>query len=66
MLRIGKLADYGLLIADCLARAAAQLTTEAIVRETGVPEATVRKLLTGHIANTLADLRTHLAADPAS
>ncbi len=45
MLRIGKLADYGLLIADSLARAAAQLTTEAIVRETGVPEATVRKLL---------------------
>ncbi len=45
MLRIGKLADYGLLIADCLARAAGQLTTEAIVRETGVPEATVRKLL---------------------
>lgn len=45
MLRIGKLADYGLLIADCLARAAAQLTTDAIVRDTGLPEATVRKLL---------------------
>lgn len=45
MLRIGKLADYGLLIADCLARAAAQLTTEAIVRETRLPAATVRKLL---------------------
>lgn len=45
MLRIGKLADYGLLIADCLARERAQLTTEAIVRETGLPEATVRKLL---------------------
>lgn len=45
MLRIGKLADYGLLIADCLAREPAQLTTEAIIRETSLPEATVRKLL---------------------
>ncbi|MDX9873773.1 MAG: SUF system Fe-S cluster assembly regulator [Spongiibacteraceae bacterium] len=45
MLRIGKLADYGLLIADCLARERAQLTTNAIVDETGLPEATVRKLL---------------------
>ena len=45
MLRIGKLADYGLLIADCLAREPAQLTTEAIIRETNLPEATVRKLL---------------------
>lgn len=45
MLRIGKLADYGLLIADCLGRADDQLTTESIVHETGLPEATVRKLL---------------------
>lgn len=45
MLRIGKLADYGLLIADCLGRTDDQLTTENIVQETGLPEATVRKLL---------------------
>lgn len=45
MLRIGKLADYGLLIADCLARERAQLTTDGIVRETGLPEPTARKLL---------------------
>lgn len=45
MLRIGKLADYGLLIADCLADAPDQLNTEAIVQHTGLPDATVRKLL---------------------
>jgi FeS assembly SUF system regulator len=45
MLRIGKLADYGLLIADCLATASDQLTTEVIVQQTGLPDATVRKLL---------------------
>jgi FeS assembly SUF system regulator len=50
MLRIGKMADYGLLIADCLASPskegeADQLTTDAIVRHTGLPDATVRKLL---------------------
>lgn len=45
MLRIGKLADYGLLIADCLAAATDQLTTDAIVQQTGLPDATVRKLL---------------------
>jgi FeS assembly SUF system regulator len=45
MLRIGKLADYGLLIADCLGRTDDQLTTENIIQETGLPEATVRKLL---------------------
>lgn len=45
MLRIGKMADYGLLIADCLATESAQLTTEAIVQHTGLPDATVRKLL---------------------
>lgn len=45
MLRIGKLADYGLLVADCLARGRAQLTTDDIVRETALPVATVRKLL---------------------
>jgi FeS assembly SUF system regulator len=45
MLRIGKLADYGLLIADCLANASDQLTTEVIVQQTGLPDATVRKLL---------------------
>jgi FeS assembly SUF system regulator len=45
MLKVGKLADYGLLIADCLAAAPDQLTTEAIVQQTGVPDATVRKLL---------------------
>jgi len=45
MLKIGKLADYGLLIADCLGRTDDQLTTENIVQETGLPEATVRKLL---------------------
>lgn len=45
MLRIGKLADYALLIADCLARERAQLTTDGILRETRLPEATVRKLL---------------------
>lgn len=45
MLKIGKLADYGLLIADCLGRTDDQLTTENIIQETGLPEATVRKLL---------------------
>lgn len=45
MLRIGKLADYGLLIADCLASEPEQMTTEAIVQHTGLPDATVRKLL---------------------
>lgn len=45
MLRIGKLADYGLLIADCLASEPEQMTTEAIVQNTGLPDATVRKLL---------------------
>ena len=45
MLRIGKLADYGLLIADCLASEPEQLTTESIVQHTGLPDATVRKLL---------------------
>jgi len=45
MLKIGKLADYGLLIADCLSRTDDQLTTENIVQDTGLPEATVRKLL---------------------
>lgn len=45
MLKIGKLADYGLLIADSLSRTDAQLTTENIVQDTGLPEATVRKLL---------------------
>jgi FeS assembly SUF system regulator len=45
MLRIGKMADYGLLIADCLASEPEQLTTEAIVKQTGLPDATVRKLL---------------------
>lgn len=45
MLRIGKMADYGLLIADCLANESEQLTTEAIVQNTGLPDATVRKLL---------------------
>ena len=45
MLRIGKLADYGLLIADCLASDPEQMTTEAIVQYTGLPDATVRKLL---------------------
>jgi FeS assembly SUF system regulator len=45
MLRIGKLADYGLLIADCLANEPDQLTTEGIVQHTALPDATVRKLL---------------------
>lgn len=45
MLRIGKLADYGLLIADCLASDPEQMTTEAIIQHTGLPDATVRKLL---------------------
>ena len=45
MLRVGKLADYGLLIADCLAGEPEQLTTETIVQHTGLPDATVRKLL---------------------
>jgi FeS assembly SUF system regulator len=45
MLRIGKLADYGLLIADCLASDPEQMTTEAIIQQTGLPDATVRKLL---------------------
>lgn len=45
MLRIGKLADYGLLIADCLANEPEQMTTEAIVQYTALPDATVRKLL---------------------
>lgn len=45
MLRIGKLADYGLLIADCLASEHEQMTTERIAQHTGLPDATVRKLL---------------------
>lgn len=45
MLKIGKLADYGLLIADCLGRTDDQLTTENIIQETGLPDPTVRKLL---------------------
>ncbi len=45
MLRIGKLADYALLIIDCLARQADQMTTEAIAQQVNVPLATVRKLL---------------------
>ena len=45
MLRIGKMADYGLLIADCLASEHDQMTTEDIVQQTGLPDATVRKLL---------------------
>jgi len=45
MLRIGKLADYALLIVDCLAKEAGQLTTDGISGRTGVPLPTVRKLL---------------------
>src|SRR5690625_5820361 len=45
MLRIGKLADYALLIVDCLAKEAGQLTTDGIYGSTGVPLHTVRKLL---------------------
>lgn len=45
MLRIGKLADYALLIVDCLAKQSQQLTTEAIANHVNVPLATVRKLL---------------------
>lgn len=45
MLRIGKLADYALLIVDCLAKQQGQLTTEAIASRINVPLATVRKLL---------------------
>lgn len=45
MLRIGKLADYALLIVDCLAKEAGQLTTEAIATRIHVPLPTVRKLL---------------------
>lgn len=45
MLRIGRLADYALLIVDCLARHSRQMTTEAIARHVNVPLATVRKLL---------------------
>lgn len=39
------MADYGLLIADCLASDPEQMTTEAIIQHTGLPDATVRKLL---------------------
>lgn len=45
MLRIGKLADYALLIVDCLAKQSEQLTTEAIAGQVNVPLATVRKVL---------------------
>lgn len=45
MLRIGRLADYALLIVDCLAKQPEQLTTEAIANHVNVPLATVRKLL---------------------
>jgi FeS assembly SUF system regulator len=45
MLRLGKLADYGLLITRLLAEQSGQLTTGEIVRETRIPLPTVRKLL---------------------
>lgn len=60
MLKVGKLADYGLLIADCLANAPDQLTTEAIVQQIGVPDATVRKLLRQFVESGLVASRRGL------
>ena len=60
MLRIGKLADYGLLIADCLANTSDQLTTEGIIQHTGLPEATVRKLLRQLVESGLVSSRRGL------
>ncbi|MEJ2415692.1 MAG: SUF system Fe-S cluster assembly regulator [Exilibacterium sp.] len=45
MLKIGRLADYGLLIAHYLEQRAEQVTTEEIARGTFIPVATARKLL---------------------
>ncbi len=45
MLRIGKLADYGLLVSTFLSKTRGQATTEEIVNGTGIHLATVRKLL---------------------
>ena len=45
MLRLGKLADYGLLITRLLAEQSGQMTTGEIVQETRIPLPTVRKLL---------------------
>ncbi len=45
MLQIGKLADYGLVIACILVDTEELLTTGEIAQRTGIPVATVRKLL---------------------
>ncbi len=45
MLRLGKLADYGLLITTFLAKSDQQMTTEEVSNAIQLPLATVRKLM---------------------
>ncbi len=55
MLRLGRLPDYGLVIAATFVGVEGLLTTNDIVRRSGIPLATVRKLLKCMVDGGLVD-----------